>query len=369
LDFDSWKMASPSTYPDLTLYLVTDSTPAILGERDLCRVVEEAVKGGVTIVQYRDKHAETSDMITTAQKLHKITRKYQIPLLVNDRVDVASAVGAEGVHLGQDDMHISEARKILGDHAIIGVSVANMEEAENAFQHGADYLGVGTMFPTPTKTDTKSIIGTAGTRAILEAIAVQGIDMPCVAIGGIKSGNVQRVLYQTSSVSPYFSLAGLAVVSEIMGSTAPLASAQELRSLISTGGSVFYSPTPPNILPETDLSTLLSQIPSITRLHAKTNPLSHNMMNTVVQNFAANVCLAAGASPIMSPNGLEAADLAGLRGGLVINMGTLTPDSMQNYLLATAEYNRLGSPTVFDPVGGGGAGGRGPAVEGRMAGG
>jgi thiamine-phosphate diphosphorylase / hydroxyethylthiazole kinase len=136
---------------DLTLYLVTDSTPAILGSANLLHVVEEAIKGGVTIVQYRDKNADTAVMITTALKLHRITRKYRIPLLINDRVDVAVAAGAEGVHLGQDDMHISDARKILGDEAIIGVTCCNMEEAENAFQHGADYLGIGTMFPTSTK--------------------------------------------------------------------------------------------------------------------------------------------------------------------------------------------------------------------------
>jgi thiamine-phosphate diphosphorylase/hydroxyethylthiazole kinase len=102
-------------------------------------------------VQYRDKNADTAVMITTALKLHRITWRYCIPLLVNDRVDVALAAGVEGVHLGQDDIHISDARKILGDEAIIGVICCNIEEAENAFQHGADYLGIGTMFPTPTK--------------------------------------------------------------------------------------------------------------------------------------------------------------------------------------------------------------------------
>ena len=141
-------MASPL---DLSLYLVTDSTPAILGSANLFHVVEEAIKGGVTMVQYRDKHADTAVMITTALKLHRVTLKHRIPLLINDRVDVALASGAEGVHIGQDDMHISDARKILGDHAIIGVTCCNMKEAENAFQHGADYLGIGTMFPTPTK--------------------------------------------------------------------------------------------------------------------------------------------------------------------------------------------------------------------------
>jgi thiamine-phosphate diphosphorylase/hydroxyethylthiazole kinase len=90
-------------------------------------------------------------MITTAPKLHRITQKSRIPLLINDRVDVAVAVGAEGVHLGQDDIHISDTRKVLDDEAIIGVTCCNMKEAENAFQRGADYLGIGTMLPTSTK--------------------------------------------------------------------------------------------------------------------------------------------------------------------------------------------------------------------------
>lgn len=96
--------SDPLTEVDYTLYLVTDSTPAILGDRDLCDVVERAVRGGVTIVQYRDKTSDTGVLISTAKKLHAITQKHGVPLLINDRVDVALAVGCEGVHLGQDDM-------------------------------------------------------------------------------------------------------------------------------------------------------------------------------------------------------------------------------------------------------------------------
>lgn len=135
---------------DLSLYLVTDSTPEILGKKDICQVVEQALKGGVTLVQYRDKHADTGELIETANKLHEVTRRYKVPLLINDRIDVCLAVGAEGIHIGQDDMRVETAKRILPDNAIIGVTASSVEEAQKAIEAGADYLGLGTMFATPT---------------------------------------------------------------------------------------------------------------------------------------------------------------------------------------------------------------------------
>lgn len=135
---------------DLTLYLVTDSTPDILADKDICHVVEEAIKGGVTIVQYRDKHADTSELIATASKLHAITKKHNVPLLINDRLDVCLAVGTEGVHIGQDDINLEHAKKMLPDSAIIGVTASSVDEANRAIEGGADYLGIGTVFATPT---------------------------------------------------------------------------------------------------------------------------------------------------------------------------------------------------------------------------
>lgn len=135
---------------DLSLYLVTDSTPEILAGKDICHVVEEAILGGVTIVQYRDKHAETSVLIQTATKLHAITKRYGVPLLINDRIDVCLAVQTEGVHIGQDDTPLSEAKRLLPAGCVIGVTVSSIEEAEAAIAGGADYLGIGTMFATPT---------------------------------------------------------------------------------------------------------------------------------------------------------------------------------------------------------------------------
>ena len=135
---------------DLKLYLVTDSTPEILAGKDICRVVEEAIIGGVTIVQYRDKHADTAVLIETASKLHSITKKHNVPLLINDRIDVCLAVQAEGVHIGQDDTPLQSAKKLLSQDAIIGVTVSSVEEAKDAIDGGADYLGIGTVFATPT---------------------------------------------------------------------------------------------------------------------------------------------------------------------------------------------------------------------------
>ena len=220
-----------------------------------------------------------------------------------------------------------------------------------------------------TGTDTKSIIGTAGTRAILESIAVQGVDIPAVAIGSINATNVQRVLHQSSSAHAHARLSGVAVVSAIIASPDPQAAARELRTRIDSAYSTFYSSTPPGTLLTTDLSTLLDLIPSICRKHVRANPLCHNMTNLVVQNFAANVCLATGSSPIMSNNGLEAPDLATLSGALVINMGTVTPDTLSNYLLAMHAYNSLTTPgpIVFDPVGGGATSVRRAAIKQLLA--
>lgn len=135
---------------DLRLYLVTDSTPEILGDKDICHVVEQALLGGVTLVQYRDKHADTGHMIEIANKLHEVTKKHKIPLLINDRIDVCLAVGAEGVHIGQDDTSLEDAKRLLPENAIIGVTASSVEEAQIAIAGGADYLGLGTMFATPT---------------------------------------------------------------------------------------------------------------------------------------------------------------------------------------------------------------------------
>ncbi|QSZ29163.1 hypothetical protein DSL72_003674 [Monilinia vaccinii-corymbosi] len=351
---------------DYSLYLVTDATSAILGNRDLVEVVEAAICGGVTIVQYRDKDSDTAALIATAKKLHMVTQKYRVPLLINDRIDVALAVACEGVHIGQDDMDLTTARMLLGKDAIIGVTVSNIHEALAASEAGADYLGIGTMFATPTKTNTKDIIGTAGTKEILDFLHKSGSQVRTVSIGGINSSNLQRVLYQSAAVGKQ--LDGVAIVSAIMGAQDPEKAANELTQLIWTPPP-FASANLPTDQTKKDPRELLLQVPGVIAEVAKKTPLSHNMTNLVVQNFAANVALAIGASPIMANFGEEAADLAKLGGGLVINMGTVTPEGIHNYLQALKAYNKEGGPVVLDPVGCGATAVRRSAVKALLAGG
>ncbi|KAG9621888.1 Hydroxyethylthiazole kinase, partial [Aureobasidium melanogenum] len=174
---------------DYSVYLVTDNTPAILGDQDLVDVVRAAVDGGVTIVQLRDKTSDTAEQIRIAKALHAVTKPANVPLLINDRVDVALAAGIEGVHIGQDDIDLASARRLLGKDAIIGVTANSLEEAEIAAKGGADYLGVGTVFATPTKENTKSIIGTSGVQHILSSLAQSAPEIKTVCIGGINARN------------------------------------------------------------------------------------------------------------------------------------------------------------------------------------
>ncbi|KAI1376676.1 TMP-TENI-domain-containing protein [Hypoxylon crocopeplum] len=356
----------PKHEVDYSLYLVTDSTPAILGDADICEVVEAALKGGVTCVQYRDKSSDTGVLVATGRKLHQITRRYNVPLLINDRVDVALAVGCEGVHIGQDDLDLPTARKLLGEDAIVGVTVSNVAEVETACKAGADYLGIGTVFATLTKENAKSIIGVDGLQEILLKIAAEKWGVKTVSIGGINASNVSRVMWQSTGKGK--SLDGVAVVSAIMAARDPEAASRELFQLVK-------SPPPfAKAVVTTGQQTrspkeILALVPYIIKAVDTRKPLSHNMTNLVVQNFAANVALSVGASPIMANYGEEAKDLAKLGGALVINMGTVTPDGLTNYLKALKAYNDAGQPVVYDPVGAGATAVRRSAVKTIFGGG
>ena len=344
-----------------SLYLVTDSTTSILGNKHLPSVVEAAIKGGVTIVQYRDKKSDTAELIRMGEELHAVTKEHNVPLLINDRVDVAQAIGAEGVHLGQDDMDLGTARRILGPDAIIGVTTNSLEEAIEATNGGANYLGIGTVFATPTKENTKSIIGTAGVKIILHHLSMMNAKIPTVAIGGLNLSNVQRVMFQ--SKAPKKGLDGAAVVSAIMAAEDPESAAAALRQAIDT--------VPITMIPRAkenhSLSILLRKVPQIVARIGLMKPLCHNMTNLVVQNFAANVALVIGARPIMANYGEEAKDLAKLGGALVVNMGTVTPDGLLNFASAIRAYNEVGGPILFDPVGAGATEVRRQAVKTLMS--
>ena len=171
---------------DYSIYLVTDE--ACLHGRPLLECVEEALAAGVTLVQYRAKAADGGVLYAEACKLKELCDKYNVPLIINDRLDIALAVGAAGVHLGQDDLPCAVARRLLGEDFIIGVSAHNPAEAVQAVSEGADYLGCGAVFGTATKHDVAKL-GLENLRAIRKAVPV-----PMVGIGGITADNYAEVL-------------------------------------------------------------------------------------------------------------------------------------------------------------------------------
>ncbi|MCJ1449626.1 MAG: hypothetical protein MMC23_010148 [Stictis urceolatum] len=356
------------TSVDYSLYLVTDSSEALLQGRDLPLIVKQAIDGGVTIVQFRDKSSETKDLILQASKLHAVTRSCGIPLIINDRVDVALAIGAEGVHLGQDDMDLATARSLLGQNTVIGVTCHSVEEAHTAVLGGADYIGIGTIFATPTKKDATNIIGIPGCRNILDYLSttVPRFKIATVAIGGINASNIQRVLYLCTT--PLKTLDGVAVVSALVGSHDPSIAAKHLRNLA-------RKPYPSRAVSQSeaacqDVHEILQVIPRITKRLADTGPLCHNMTNLVVQNLAANVVMSIrGAKPIMANDGSEAEDLSSLGGSLVVNIGTVNRNSLSDYLSAVQAYNGRGNPVLLDPVGAGATQLRRQAVQTLLAGG
>ena len=172
--------------PALKLYLITDRR--FLKGRSLNESVEAAILGGVTIVQVREKDISSRQFFEISRSVKQVTDYYGVPLIINDRIDIAQAVDAAGVHLGQSDLHMPIARKILGDGKIIGISAGNASEAAEAEKHGADYVGIGAVFPTGSKSDADDPIGLEGLKDTVSSITI-----PSVAIGGINSANAASV--------------------------------------------------------------------------------------------------------------------------------------------------------------------------------
>lgn len=202
---------------DYSLYLVTDR--ALLGARDMCRVVAEAVAGGVSCVQLREKALDARDFVRLAQDLLAVTRPAGVPLLVNDRVDVALAVDADGVHVGQEDIPADLVRRMIGPERILGVTAHNAEELARAVADGADYVGTCAVFGTPTKTDTRPPMGIAGLRERYDASPI-----PVVAIGGIDHTNARELILAGAD--------GVAVVRAIMAAEDTRAAAADLRRIV-----------------------------------------------------------------------------------------------------------------------------------------
>lgn len=198
---------------DTTLYFITDSTG--FSEEEFLRRTEEALKGGASLLQLREKDKTTREYISLAEKVHTLTKKYNVPLIIDDRVDVALAMGAEGVHLGQSDMPINTARKILGDDFIIGATTKTVPQALEAYQQGADYLGVGAIYPTTTK--VKTVITSTETLGNI----CSAVPIPVNAIGGLNKDNID--------ILKGITIAGICVVSAIMKADDPKHATTELK--------------------------------------------------------------------------------------------------------------------------------------------
>ena len=200
---------------DLMLYAVTDRS--WLGGETLRSQVERALKGGATFIQLREKELNEGDFLEEAKEIQKLCREYHVPFVINDNVEIAAAIGADGVHVGQSDMEAGDVRRRLGPDKIIGVSAQTAEQALRAQEHGADYLGVGAVFPTGSKADATEV-----SRETLEEIC-RAVDIPVIAIGGIGRENVMELKGS--------GICGIAVISAIFAQNDIEAAARELRNL------------------------------------------------------------------------------------------------------------------------------------------
>lgn len=198
---------------DTSLYLITDSTN--YSEEEFLFRVEQALMGGVTLLQLREKDKYTREYIELAEKVHAIAKRYQVPLIIDDRVDVALAVDAEGVHVGASDMPVSMARKLMGKDKIVGATAKTVPWALDVYEQGADYLGVGAIYPTTTK--VKTVLTSTDTLYDI----CNAVPIPVNAIGGLNKSNID--------VLTGIPIAGICVVSAIMKADNPKTAAEELK--------------------------------------------------------------------------------------------------------------------------------------------
>lgn len=199
---------------DSSMYFITDSTN--YSEEEFLYRVEQALMGGITLLQLREKDKSTREYMDLAEKVHTLTKKYNVPLIIDDRVDVALAIDAEGVHVGQSDMPVSTARKLMGDDKIVGATTKTVPQALEAYEQGADYLGVGAIYPTTTK--VKTVLTSTETLGNI----CSAVPIPVNAIGGLNKDNID--------VLKGIPIAGICVVSAIMKADDPKQAAVELQA-------------------------------------------------------------------------------------------------------------------------------------------
>lgn len=201
---------------DLVLYAVTDRS--WLGDSSLYDQVESAIEGGATFIQLREKNLDEADFLSEAKEIQKLCREYKVPFVINDNVEIAAQIDADGVHVGQSDMEAGDVRKRLGPDKIIGVSAQTVEQALKAQEHGADYLGVGAVFPTGSKADATEV-----SHQTLKEIC-EAVDIPVIAIGGITKENVSELKES--------GICGIAVISAIFAQKDIRKAATELKQRV-----------------------------------------------------------------------------------------------------------------------------------------
>ncbi len=299
---------------DCLLYAVTDTS--WLRGQTLAQQVEAALRGGVTMVQLREKTLTGEALEQEAREILALCRSYGVPLLINDDVMLAKKIGAEGVHVGQDDMAASEAREILGDDAIVGVTARTVEQALAAEKAGADYLGSGAVFGTSTKKDAKPM-DPAYFQKICESVSI-----PVVAIGGITADNIRQL--EGRKMSGFAIVSGIFAAEDIEAQTRRLRiDAQEL--------------------------CLGEQTCRLRALVQEKRPVVQCITNIVTVNDCANALLAVGASPTMAHHPEEMAEFAAVTDALVCNMGAT--ESLDAMMAAGLKASACGHPIVIDPVG------------------
>jgi len=282
----------------LKLYAITDRTWLEEGEK-LREAVEKAILGGVTIVQYREKELKGEELKNEAVQVMEVCRKYNIPFIINDDVMLAHDIDADGVHVGQTDMAVGEARRILGRDKIVGATAKTVDQAIQAYQAGADYLGSGAVFGSTTKTDAKPL-----SMDYLKEI-VESVPIPVVAIGGIDASNVSELIG--------LPIAGVSVIRGIFGEGNIRRSAAEVKS----------------------------------NLYGK--PVVQCITNNVTVNDVANIVLALGGSPIMAHHIAEVEEIQAKASALLLNLGAT--DDYEAMKLAMQTAAKGSHPIVIDPVG------------------
>ncbi|TPX65814.1 hypothetical protein SpCBS45565_g04855 [Spizellomyces sp. 'palustris'] len=349
---------------DLSLYLVTDQSLLPEGH-DLVDTVRAAIEGGVTLVQLREKTLNTKSFVAIARRILQICRASNVPLLINDRIDVALAVDADGVHIGQDDMPLPIVRQLIGPSKIVGVTVETAEQAVRAVADGADYVGTAAIFPTGTKKHPASFkpLGIAGVQDLMRA--VRKYHIPMTTIGGVGINNVEDILKNTvlpaGPEGPEYRLAGVAVVSAIIGQIDARAASAQLAAKIRSCG-LTRSITVPRYISFTHRSSeaqvlVESVVSAFNRLRER-KPLIHNITNYGKDLLGAWSLEGLekthmGGLPVMAHSVEEVADITAVSQALVINIGTLSSQWVEGMQIAGKKANEVSVPIIMDPVGAG----------------